>query len=138
MAAEFKVGDRVEAQDNHGTVRFYGTGDFAAGVWVGIELDEPLGKNDGSVKGKSYFTCKPSHGIFLRPGAVKKLEEPAPAAPVDQPAAPAPAPAPVQAEVPPPAPVKEADVKPVEAAPAVVVPQTPAKAPSTFLLFARH
>lgn len=36
------------------------------GVWVGIELDTPTGKNDGTVQGNTYFTCKPKHGIFVR------------------------------------------------------------------------
>ena len=36
------------------------------GTWVGVELDTPTGKNDGSVQGIQYFTCKHKHGIFVR------------------------------------------------------------------------
>lgn len=40
-------------------------------MWVGVALDEPSGKNDGSVHGKSYFSCQPSHGIFVRASKVE-------------------------------------------------------------------
>ncbi|KAH9286981.1 CAP-Gly domain-containing linker protein 1 [Echinococcus granulosus] len=60
-----QVGNRVQVSGSRvGTVRFIGPTDFAAGEWVGIELDEPLGKNDGTVMGRRYFTCKPNHGLF--------------------------------------------------------------------------
>lgn len=39
---------------------------FQGGVWIGIELDTPTGKNDGTVQGNTYFTCKPKHGLFVR------------------------------------------------------------------------
>ena len=42
------------------------------GVWFGIELDKPVGKNDGSVNGHRYFTCKPNFGVFAPPSRVQK------------------------------------------------------------------
>ena len=33
-------------------------------------LETPQGKNDGSVQGKSYFSCAENHGMFVRPTQV--------------------------------------------------------------------
>eukprot|EP01119_Soliformovum_irregulare_P016108 TRINITY_DN462_c0_g2_i15.p1 TRINITY_DN462_c0_g2~~TRINITY_DN462_c0_g2_i15.p1 ORF type:complete len:1199 (+),score=563.72 TRINITY_DN462_c0_g2_i15:2380-5976(+) len=60
-----------------GIVRFYGTATFQPGVWVGAELDNPGGKNDGSVKGQRYFTCEPNYGIFVKADQVTPVKAPA-------------------------------------------------------------
>lgn len=38
-----------------GRIAYVGKTAFAAGEWVGVELEAPEGKNDGSVNGKTYF-----------------------------------------------------------------------------------
>ncbi|MBN3317267.1 KI13B protein, partial [Atractosteus spatula] len=55
-----------------GVVRYIGPTDFSDGVWVGVELDVPAGKNDGSVGGKQYFKCNPGYGVLVRPDRVSR------------------------------------------------------------------
>ena len=44
----------------------------AGSVWVGVDLDEPVGKHAGTVLGKSYFEARGSkHGTFVKPANVK-------------------------------------------------------------------
>ena len=41
-----------------GEVRYVGKiPAIAPGWWVGVKYDEPVGKNDGSLKGRRYFKC---------------------------------------------------------------------------------
>ena len=63
-----------------GTVKFVGPVPEipgGAGPWVGVALDEPTGKNDGSItdkntgKTKRYFECGRGCGVFVRPERVE-------------------------------------------------------------------
>ncbi|XP_030642943.1 CAP-Gly domain-containing linker protein 4 [Chanos chanos] len=71
---EVHLGERVLVVGQRtGVVRFYGKTSFAPGLWLGIELDKPCGKNDGSVAGIKYFTCPSNHGIFAPPSRVQRI-----------------------------------------------------------------
>ena len=76
MSLNFQVGDRIAVEGaGCGAVAFIGhdLADLPAGTWVGVIYDEPLGKNDGTIKGKRYFKCKPNHGHLVRPDKVRVL-----------------------------------------------------------------
>ena len=65
---------RLGGEDaRRGTVAFVGDVEElpGKGPWVGVSLDEPVGKNDGSVEGQQYFSCKEKHGVFVRPDRVE-------------------------------------------------------------------
>jgi len=75
MALALEVGKRCEVSitgqpKRRGVIQFVGSVHFQSGWWIGIHYDEPMGKNDGSVEGKRYFTCPPKFGAFLKPANV--------------------------------------------------------------------
>jgi tubulin-folding cofactor B len=86
-AIEVGMRCRVGRDDTRrGIVRFVGEivglgGEREAGCrWVGVELDEPVGRNDGSakieveggaLKSKKVFECKDKFGVFIRPEKVE-------------------------------------------------------------------
>ncbi|XP_041704264.1 CAP-Gly domain-containing linker protein 3 isoform X2 [Coregonus clupeaformis] len=71
-----QLGDRVViAGQKVGTLQFCGSTEFAGGLWAGVELDQAEGKNDGSVAGVQYFTCRLKHGIFAPLSKISKPSE---------------------------------------------------------------
>lgn len=79
---------RLTGRTCEGTVRYVGKADFdSEGTWVGVELDGPEGRNDGSVGGVAYFSCAPLHGVFVRPEKVRPAVGAPPRAPFDRPLA---------------------------------------------------
>ena len=69
LLGDMKPGDRVvinnaDGSVKVGTLRYLGETEFAKGNWAGVELDERIGKNDGSVGNKRYFQCESLFGVF--------------------------------------------------------------------------
>lgn len=56
----------IRPYNSSGVIAYIGGTEFSGGTWIGVELDAPKGKNDGSVQGVKYFSCKPKHGMFVR------------------------------------------------------------------------
>ncbi|KAF7727873.1 hypothetical protein EC973_006986 [Apophysomyces ossiformis] len=56
-----------------GTIKYVGEVSFAKGIWVGVELESRLGKNDGSIEGTRYFQTDPQRGVFVKPDDFKVI-----------------------------------------------------------------
>ena len=73
LTPEVQVGD---AGGRRGEVMYVGrVSELPSGVWIGVRYDAPVGKNDGSVKGVSYFECLDKYGGFVRPDALRKTSQ---------------------------------------------------------------
>ncbi|KAJ3427323.1 dynactin subunit [Anaeramoeba flamelloides] len=72
------IGDRaIDSRSNPGTIKFIGKTRFDSGIWVGIELDQPVGKNNGTIEGVTYFKCGDKCGVFVRkPALLRRLNSP--------------------------------------------------------------
>ncbi|XP_030755606.1 tubulin-folding cofactor B [Sitophilus oryzae] len=75
QAENMKVGSRCKvtvsnAPTRLGTIMYSGGIDGLTGSWIGIKYDEPVGKHDGSIKGKRYFQCPDKYGAFVKPSCV--------------------------------------------------------------------
>lgn len=60
-----------DKKEKYGVLRYMGKPEFADGVWCGVELDGPRGKNNGSLQGIRYFSCDTNYGVFV---PVSKVE----------------------------------------------------------------
>ena len=71
--AGLAVGQRVEVAPGarRGTIKHVGeVAGLAPGFWVGVALDEPVGKGTGERGGVVYFECGDRYGSFVRPNFV--------------------------------------------------------------------
>lgn len=68
-----QLNDRITLKNNiPGVVRYIGPVEGRDEEWVGIELDEPRGSNNGCINNKRYFSCSEKHGLFVK---YKKLTQ---------------------------------------------------------------
>lgn len=83
--SKFKEGQIVlvntkEMQDKKGIIRFIGKIDGKTDEYIGVELDEPCGKNNGDVDGKPYFKVEKQNekgmfGVFVKSISLKPFTE---------------------------------------------------------------
>ena len=74
---EFHIGMRVRVfhyQTYEGVVRFVGNTVLGLGPWIGVEMDDPVGRYSGSVEGIQYFDCPEGHGIFVPPDGLEPVQ----------------------------------------------------------------
>jgi len=78
-ADKFQLGARCKIKESgaRGCIKYIGTVvELAEGWWIGVKLDEPIGKNDGSTGGTKYFDCSNKYGLFIRPEKIEQGDFP--------------------------------------------------------------
>ncbi|RDW75735.1 hypothetical protein BP5796_06556 [Coleophoma crateriformis] len=83
--SDYAVGQTVRLSDGRvGVIRYIGQPQgIPPGGWLGIELEDYSGKNDGSIHGESYFECEPAKGMFVRPASATIIAQPSPVKPAN-------------------------------------------------------
>jgi hypothetical protein len=80
-ASAIHVGDKVEVERcgkvEIAYVACIGAVHFAKTTtsnnnFLGLILENPTGKNNGTVQGREYFKCKSNYGVFVRSSTVRK------------------------------------------------------------------
>lgn len=78
LATGIVVGNRCRIinieGERRGEVKYVGkinVLDEGKSPWIGIEFDEPVGKNDGLIGEQRFFQARPGHGSFVRPNKVE-------------------------------------------------------------------
>ena len=72
---EICIYDRVTlSNQKQGEVQFMGIIEGKQGLFYGVKLDGPDGKNDGSVGDIKYFDCFENYGIFVTTSKIIKSE----------------------------------------------------------------
>lgn len=75
-ALGFRLNDRVKVENLMiGTIRFLGKTSFSPVIVAGVELDQPMGTNNGTFQGKQYFRCSDDYGLFTTIEKLKLYKE---------------------------------------------------------------
>ena len=75
-----RLGDRalvrLDKVPQRGIVRFVGESALLGSgeLWVGLALERKVGKHDGVVRGKRYFSCAPGHGLIVKAARLQVLQ----------------------------------------------------------------
>nr|XP_009859104.1 tubulin-folding cofactor E-like [Ciona intestinalis] len=69
------IGQYVEVKHKEkivcGTVKYKGHVNGESGEWIGIQLDYPIGKHNGTLRGRQYFKCPNNTGLFTHASNVR-------------------------------------------------------------------